>query len=992
MFGQESSDGADELPLEAKPKPKQETKPPKVKRRDMTEEVRNLVATVTGIDASEMDLDAEITDFGIDSLMGMELGREVERTFSCTLDQAEQIKANTLRKFVVCVENAVSSATNEVKSPEEEEEEEDQSDDQEDSSGNSSFSVVEQDTDFSDSWSGSPFSTVASTPRPELKPVTTRTSKLALSASDILASFGQVKMATDQVLGDHRLDKFERAFLAGSNRLCTALVVEAFEELGCPLRIATAGQPLDRVPFAPQHDRLVQWLYDFLERDARLVDIDSTTGQVTRTHLTVPPKTSLAMLQELQTQHPDFTVASRLTHHAGKELAAVLSGKTDGMRILSASPQGMELIAALYNEYPSFRAGYDQMRDVIKGVIERLPAKHKGETLKVLEVGAGTGGLTLVMASFLASLDMPVEYTFTDASPLMVADASRRLKKQYPFMRFVVLDMKNFADNELKGQHVVLANHPFSETSLSNARHILQSDGFLLTSQMTEILPFMNIIFGLLGGGIEGRWQTDGGRKHATVATEHWEREMHAAGFGHVDWTDGNTSANAYHKVMIAMASGDQGSRLPKSAPTEVAKVDHGPRTAEAESLVQKYASGWASSKLLHFKAKKQANGRAPNRGAVVLVTGATGSLGSHIVQKLAENPTVAQVVCINRESISVPILKRQQEGFLERGIKLAPGARAKLRVLGTDTAKPQLGLPPHEYTWLVQNGTHIIHNAWPMSWTRPISGFAPQLQSMRNLLDLAREMAISPGRDSVRVGFQFVSSIGVVGLSSEPRVAERRLPVSATVPIGYGEAKWVCEALLDETLHKFPTLFRPHVTRPGQIAGSSTSGYWNTVEHLPFFIKSAQSLRAWPDLDGVMQWVPVDLSAAVMADLILNPNASHPVYHVDNPIGQPWKDMNRVLARALGIPDSTNIIPFKDWVRRVRASPLVPETENPAARPGMPDWLETNFERMACGGLILGTERAQEHSGTMAKDVGPVSAEVVAKFLDYWRKVGFLH
>src|SRR6202021_297404 len=117
------------------------------------------------------------------------------------------------------------------------------------------------------------------------------------------------------------------------------------------------------------------------------------------------------------------------------------------------------------------------------------------------------------------------------------------------------------------------------------------------------------------------------------------------------------------------------------------------------------------------------------------------------------------------------------------------------------------------------------------------------------------------------------------------PRVAERRPPVPATVPIGYGEAKWVCEALLDETLHKFPTLFRPHVTRPGQIAGSSTSGYWNTVEHLPFFIKSAQSLRAWPDLDGVMQWVPVDLSAAVMADLVLNPNASHPVYHVDNPV-----------------------------------------------------------------------------------------------------------
>ncbi|KAA8644764.1 uncharacterized protein ATNIH1004_008972 [Aspergillus tanneri] len=179
---------------------------------------------------------------------------------------------------------------------------------------------------------------------------------------------------------------------------------------------------------------------------------------------------------------------------------------------------------------------------------------------------------------------------------------------------------------------------------------------------------------------------------------------------------------------------------------------------------------------------------------------------------------------------------------------------------------------------------------------------------------------------------------------------------------MGYAEAKWVCEAILDETLHGFPDLIRPLVTRRGQIAGSSRSGYWNTVEHLPFFIKSAQSLRARPDLDGVMQWMP------------------------------PLKDMNRVLAHALGIPESTSFIPLKDWVRRIRASPLESETENPGARPGIPDWLESNFERMACGGLILDTERAQEHSGTMARDVGPVSAEVVSRFLDYWRKVSFLH
>ncbi|KAE8388984.1 hypothetical protein BDV23DRAFT_184835 [Aspergillus alliaceus] len=149
---------------------------------------------------------------------------------------------------------------------------------------------------------------------------------------------------------------------------------------------------------------------------------------------------------------------------------------------------------------------------------------------------------------------------------------------------------------------------------------------------------------------------------------------MHAAGFGHVDWTDGNTSANAYQKVIMAIVSGDQGPRLSKSsAPTKVTGVDDGARTTEAERLVQQYASGWATPQLLRFKAKMQDNDRAPNR----------------IVQKLAENPSVAQVVCVNRESISVSALKQQQDAFQERNIMLKPAARAKLRVLATDTAKP---------------------------------------------------------------------------------------------------------------------------------------------------------------------------------------------------------------------------------------------------------------------------------------------------------------
>ena len=504
-------------------------------------------------------------------------------------------------------------------------------------------------------------------------------------------------------------------------------------------------------------------------------------------------------------------------------------------------------------------------------------------------------------------------------------------------------------------------------------------------------MPLANLVF----GSVERWWLFDDGRTAALVPAEHWERKLHAAGFGHVDWTDGELPEHAYHKVIVAMASGAQGPRLPKPAPAVAFNIDKGDveaRTATAEALVTKYSAAWATPALAakHAKLEKGDNsssGLTLKLGDVVLVTGGTGSLGCHIVQSLAENPTVAQVVCLNRPS-AVAADKRQHDTLRMRGIALTPNARAKVRALATDMAQPALGLPPYEHAWLVQHATHIVHNAWPMSGTRPLTAFTSSLQAMRNLLDLARDVAIR--NDHRRLAFLFVSSIGAVGCSAGPRVLEERLPLTVALPNGYSEAKWVCERVLDATLYRFPLLFRASVVRPGQIAGSSTSGFWNPDEHFAFMVKSAQSLRVWPDLGGTLLWTPVDHCGSVVADLALNPAAEGPVYHMDNPVGQPWRDMNPVLARLLGVPAEA-ILPFRDWMKRVRTSPLVRETENPTMRNGMEDFLEKNFEKMSCGGLVLDTQRARGHSVTMAAE-GPVSEEVVGRYVEAWTRIGFLN
>ena len=441
-------------------------------------------------------------------------------------------------------------------------------------------------------------------------------------------------------------------------------------------------------------------------------------------------------------------------------------------------------------------------------------------------------------------------------------------------------------------------------------------------------------------------------------------------------------------------------SALPDEAPVsnssamaakEINTNDVAAREAEAERLVAVHTTGWDLPTLLEAAANHTISTHAGS-GAVVIVTGATGSLGSHLVQTLTERPDVANVACINRPVSNVSTEKRQMDALLSRSIELSPAARAKLRVYDTNTSKPQLGLPDQEYTWLVQHGTHIIHNAWPMSGTRPLKAYEPQIKVMRNLLDLARDMATAT--TPRKVGFQFISSIGVTGFSEESHVLEQPLPMAAVIPSGYNEGKWVCERMLTRTLRRHPRLFRAAVARPGQISGSTTTGVWNPVEHFPFIVKSAQALKAWPDLKGVLHWLPVDRSASVMVDLLkINSNddatadtEAYPVYHVDNPVGQPWKDMSTVLAGALDIP-LHNIIPFEDWIQRVRQSSLS-EKENPAAR--AIDFLDGHFQRMACGGIVLDTRRSSEHSRTMAAE-GPVSAEVVRSYVANWKTVGFL-
>lgn len=405
-------------------------------------------------------------------------------------------------------------------------------------------------------------------------------------------------------------------------------------------------------------------------------------------------------------------------------------------------------------------------------------------------------------------------------------------------------------------------------------------------------------------------------------------------------------------------------------------------RKAVAE-MVQKYAADFSGPGA----------SAAPSTGSpskVVLITGGSGSLGGHLVDQLAQRTDVDKVICLNRIKPNTDAYAHQQKAMRDHGIRSFDKIRPKLLVLQSDTAKPMLGLPHATFQELVNSVTGLIHNAWPMSAKRALEGFEPQFQVMRNLIDFASAAASRMPR-SAKFGFEMVSSIGVVGHYGRfdaasldvMSVPEERVDIDSVLPNGYGEAKWGCERMLDETLHRDGSdRIRTMAVRLGQIAGSKRCGYWNPTEHFGFLVKSSQTLDALPDAPGKAYWTPVEDVAGTLIDLVLADNTPCPIYHVENPVGQNWGGLTRLLANTLQIE---SLVPFAEWVKRVRSAP---HRDNPAAT--LVDFFDDNYLRMSCGGLVMDTAKARGHSETLAR-VGPVGEAVVRKYVHVWKEIGFL-
>ncbi|KAF2088928.1 hypothetical protein K490DRAFT_64143 [Saccharata proteae CBS 121410] len=399
-----------------------------------------------------------------------------------------------------------------------------------------------------------------------------------------------------------------------------------------------------------------------------------------------------------------------------------------------------------------------------------------------------------------------------------------------------------------------------------------------------------------------------------------------------------------------------------------------------ARALVRKYSQ---------FAEPNQGTLAAPSKECVLL-TGATGALGCHILFALLEREDVEKVYCLVRAVDNQLALHRVKDALRNARLfdRLNDDQLGKIAALSSDLGDEHLGLSQQSYQCVLDSTTSIIHNAWTVNFNRTLESF--EAQSIRGLWSLLNVALRSPLRG--KPALTFISSIGSVMKSKEKPITETRQGFENANPMGYSQSKWVAEEICRAASDQCGLATR--ILRVGQAVGDTRHGIWNPKEAFPHLFRSALTIGALPVIDGDRDlfWLPVDTCAVVIVEMSLldkmpadSKLETCSIFHITNPRSVSWNGEVLPWLKRAGL--DFEAVRQTEWVRRLEESD--PDTTL------NPPWKLLNYFRVNYGTVgyplrrVFDSTQAQKYSPSL-RAAKAVDEELVGKFLRFWREEGW--
>lgn len=489
--------------------------------------VQRMLSEVLGVGIEEVQPQSSLIDLGVDSLMITEIASEINTRFQTSLSVNDLQDLDDVQALSARLQPLVSSGP------------------------------IDEPNDIAGP--------------PEETPLDRG---LAPISSDYLANNGH---SYDTVVDEAKLSRFRKDVFPLQSELVVAYIVEAFASLGCDLVTVRAGEHLKKVSISPRHEKVLNQIYHILQVAGI---ISSREGGFVRTDIPLPRVAARELHEAIVNKFPQHVSEHKLLHTTGPHLSDCLAGHTDPLSLLFRNAQARALLEDVYTNAPMFKAGTLFLSRFLVDILGRFEGNRK---IRVLELGAGTGGTSSYLIEKLTASRRKFQYTFTDLSPSLVAAAKKKFAK-YDFMQYAVMDIEKEPPQHLLEQYdVVISTNCIHATrhlvhSCTNIRRMLRKDGVLCLLELTQNLFWFDLVFGLL----EGWWMFDDGRQHALASEGLWKRNLLDSGFRWIKWSTGDTEESNILRLIVAAASDD--------AEEEEEETNSNQSSVTQETITFKYA------------------------------------------------------------------------------------------------------------------------------------------------------------------------------------------------------------------------------------------------------------------------------------------------------------------------------------------------------------------------------------------------------------------
>jgi acyl transferase domain-containing protein/acyl carrier protein/SAM-dependent methyltransferase len=220
-----------------------------------------------------------------------------------------------------------------------------------------------------------------------------------------------------------------------------------------------------------------------------------------------------------------------------KALPNILTGRQRPTDVMFPK-SSMRLVEPIYKGNAQADYFNGALGQTLIACLDQLLKADGNRSIRILEIGAGTGGTTAGLLPLLRQYPVE-EYCYTDLSKAFLMHAEKHYRPQLPALTTAIFDVsKPFGSQSIKPGYYdiaiaanVLHATPNIRETLRNAKAVLKNQGVLLLNELSNWNILAHVTFGLL----EGWWLYEDValRLPGTpgIATEKWREILAEEGF-----------------------------------------------------------------------------------------------------------------------------------------------------------------------------------------------------------------------------------------------------------------------------------------------------------------------------------------------------------------------------------------------------------------------------------------------------------------------------